>query len=159
MTALDDVYNDIKNYPSTYVTIDIIDVNWPGPAINDDDEVEFRFQATNTGMLNMADVQFLVEGLNGTLVKGNGAAATYVDSLTTSAGFFDDLPAHHPDEPVTWATGPIFFKPTRAFPNVAHDLVRVSVAGWSSSWDHVFDNHTEADPNAQDTYSSTVEVG
>ena len=159
MTALDDVYNDIKNYPGTYVTIDIIDVNWPGPTINAQDQVEFRFQATNTGMLDMTDVQFLIEGLNGTQIKGNGAAAVYADSLTTNAGFFDDLPAHHPNDPVTWATSPFFFKPTNAFPKVAHDLVRVSVAGWSSSWDHVFDNHTEADPDAKGSYSSTVAVG
>jgi hypothetical protein len=159
MTALDDVYNDIKNYPSSYVTIEIVDVDWPGPAINAGDEVKLRFQAANGGMLDMTDVQFLIEGLNGTQIKGNGAAATYVDSLTTSAGFFPDLPAHQAGTPLTWPTSPIFFKPSRAFPNVVHDLVRVSVANWSSSWDHVFDNHTEADPEAEATYSSTVEVG
>lgn len=157
MTALDDVYEDIKNYPSTYVTIEFIDVDWDGAAINDEEEVEFRFQASNRGMLGMTDVQFKVEGLNGTLVKGNGAAAQYVGSLTTSVGFFPNLNAHQGDTPVTWSSGPIFFKPTRVA-TTATDLVRVSVAGWSSSWDHVFDNHTEADPDAKAVYRSTVAV-
>ncbi len=78
--------------------------------------------------------------------------------MTTSPGFFPTLPpAHHEDDLVTWATGPLFFKPTRVA-TTATDLVRVSVAGWSSSWDHVFDNHTEADPNANAVYSHTVAV-
>ncbi len=155
MTALDDVYEDIKNYPSTYVTIEITDVDWDGVAINDEEDVAFRFQAANRGMLTMTDVTFLVEGLNGTLVKGNGAAAQYASSLTTSVGFFPSLNAHQADSPVTWSSGPIWFKPTRVS-STATDLVRVSIAGWSSSWDHVFNNHTEADPDANDVYRHTV---
>jgi hypothetical protein len=157
MTVLDDVYADIKKYPSTYVTIEIIDVDWDGVAINDEEDVEFRFQAANGGMLRMTDLSFKVEGINGTLVKGNGAGNQYVSSFTTSPGWFPDLPAHQADDPVTWATLPFTFKPTRVS-STSRELLRVSVAGWSSSWDHVFDNHTEADPDAKASYSSAVAV-
>ena len=48
------------------------------------------------------------------------------------------------------------FKPTRTSATVT-ELVRVSVAGWASSgFDNLFAAHTKADPQAVDSYSSTV---
>ncbi|WP_315094684.1 hypothetical protein [uncultured Cellulomonas sp.] len=157
MTVLDDITTALKDYPSTYVTIEIIDVNWPGAVISDEDEVEFRFQVTNSGPLEMTDLSFKIEGLHGTLVKGNGAAAQYVASWETNAGWFPDLPAHQPNNPVTWSTLPFMFRPTRPT-TTSKELVRVSVAGWQTSWDHPLTNHSEADPDAKGSYSSTVAV-
>ena len=119
--------------------------------------MDFQFQAVNSGPLDMTDLSFKVEGLNGTLVKSNGAAAQYASSFVTSPGWFPDLPAHHENSPVTWPTLPFSFKPTRVS-STSRELVRVSVAGWASSWDHPFDNHTEADEDAKGSYSSTVAV-
>ncbi len=73
MTALDDVYEDIKNYPSTYVTIEIYDVDWDGVALNDEEDVEIRFRASNRGMLTMTDVTFTVEGSTARSSRGGTA--------------------------------------------------------------------------------------
>lgn len=156
-TVLDDINDAITKYPSTYLTIEIIDVDWPGVEINDEEEIDFRFQVTNGGPLPMTDLSFKVEGVNGTLVKGNGAAAQYSSSWETSPGWFPDLPAHQPNTPVTWTTAPFKFKPTRVA-TTSHELVRVSVAGWQTSWDHQLNAHTRADTDAKGSYSSAVDV-
>lgn len=154
---LEQISDELTVYPSTYLTIEIIDVDWPGVEINDEEEVEFRFQVSNSGPLIVRNPSFKVEGLNGTLVRGNGAAAAYLSSFDTTAGFFPDVPAHQPNNPVTWTSGPFRFKPTRSS-SISRELVRVSMGEWDSDWDHPMVSHTRPDANANASYSSAVDV-
>lgn len=159
-TVLDEITQALIDYPSSYVTITIRDVDYPGIAINSGEDVEFKFDIRNSGPMDVTDLQLLVEGLNGTLVKGNGAAAQYASSFTTGASWFPDLPAHRDEDeaPVLFPNGTGFwFRPTRVA-TTSRELVRVSVANWSGSWDHYFSNHTGSDPDANATYSNTVAV-
>ncbi|NUU16915.1 hypothetical protein HP550_06585 [Cellulomonas humilata] len=156
-TVLDDINDAVKDYPTNYLTIEIIDVNWPGVAINDGEEVEFRFQVTNRGPLTMTDLSFKVEGRNGTEIKVSGAAAQWEDWHETRPGWFPDLNAHAGTTPVTWTGDPFLFRATNAF-TTPRELVRVSVAGWQTTWDHMLTNHTEADPDLRGSYSSAVAV-
>ena len=68
------------------------------------------------------------------------------------------MPAHSNGSngpgPVLTTGDPFHFKQGSDAP--ARDLVRVSVAGWSSSFDHIFNNHTDADPEAKDVYNAQV---
>jgi hypothetical protein len=157
MSILADIRQAVEDYPHEHVEIEIYGVDPPGAAIDINEDTQFRIRVSNNGLLHVDDLQFLVEGKNGTLVKSNGAAAQWVSSFTTQAGWFPRVPAHSDGSGPVEMTGLDFhFEPTRTSDTVA-DLVRVSVAGWASSgFDHLFAAHTEADPQAAVTYSSTV---
>jgi hypothetical protein len=158
MGLLDDISNAVKTYPREYLIVEIVQVEPPGGLIHEDEDVPFRIQVANDGPLDANQVSLLVEGLNGTKVKSNGAAAQYGDSFTISGSYFGDVPAHSngPNDPgpVVSKGNPFMFKQGSDAP--ARDLVRVSVKGWSSSFDHMFNNHTQADTEAQDVYNAQV---
>ena len=158
MGVLDDISAAVATYPREYLTVEIVEVEPPGGLIHEDEEVPFRIQVANDGPLDANQVSLLVEGLNGTKVKSNGAAATYGNSFTISGAFFGNVPGHSngPNDPgpVVTTGNPFKFKQGSDAP--ARDLVRVSVAGWSSSFDHTFNNHTVADPEAKDVYNDVV---
>jgi hypothetical protein len=158
MSILADIRNAVEDYPHEHLKVEIYGVDLEGNTLDRDEKTEFRIRVSNNGLLHVDEPQFLVEGLNGTLVKSNGGAAEWGSSFTTGAGWFPRVPAHSDgsgtvDMP---STEGFYFKPTRTSATVT-DLVRVSVAGWASSgFDHLFAAHTDADPQAVDTYSSTV---
>jgi hypothetical protein len=155
MSVLDDIKNAVLAYPHDELTIEIIEVAWPGVGIDDEDDCTFRFQVANGGTLNVKNLDLHVQGLNGTQVKANGAAAQWVTSFTTGDSYFGDVPAHQPDNPIVSAGNKFHFKPTRSSTTIT-DLVRVSVWNWHSDFDHIFDGHTDADGAASAVYSSAV---
>ena len=157
MGLLDEIANAVEAYPHEYLEIEIVEVDWPGNVIDAAEDVTFRFQVSNTGPLDVNDLTLLVEGLNDTEVKANGAAAQWVDSVTTSVSYFGNVPAHSADGagPVLSPGNKWHFRATRSFSQVK-DLVKVSVAGWETSLTHITSGHSRGDVLAQDTYSSTV---
>jgi len=157
MGLLDEIANAVEAYPHEYLEIEIVEVDWPGNVIDSAEDVTFRFQVSNTGPLDVNDLTLLVEGLNDTEVKANGAAAQWVDSVTTSASYFGNVPAHSADGagPVLSPGNKWHFRATRSFSQVK-DLVKVSVAGWETSLTHITSGHSRGDALAQDTYSSIV---
>jgi hypothetical protein len=158
MGVLDDISAAVTTYPREYLVVEIVQVDPPGDVINEDEEVSFRIQVANNGPLDANQISLLVEGLNGTLVKSNGPNAAFGDEFTISGAFFGNVPAHSngPGDPgpVVTTGNPFKFKQGADAP--AKDLVRVSVKGWSSGFDHIFNNHTQADPEANDVYNAQV---
>ena len=159
MGILDDVTNAVITYPRDYLEVEIINVNPPGSELNVGEDALFTFQVANNGPLDVKDLTLKVEGLNGTTVKANGAAAQWEPSHTSRVGYFPTVPAHSngPNDP-----GPVVapgiewhFKPATSSSSV-RDLVRVSVAGWTTDFEHMFRNHSQADAEANATYRSTV---
>ena len=104
-----------------------------GAAINRGEEVSFRIRVTNRGGLDVHGLDLVVTGLNGTLVKSNGAAAQFGSTFSTGSGWFPDLPAHQPRNPVTSGGNKFVFKATSAS-QTAQDLVRVEVATGTPTW-------------------------
>jgi hypothetical protein len=149
--VLEDLQKAYEDYPHVYLQLAIIDVTWPGDALNDEDDARFGIQATNSGPVNMVAVSLRVTGLNGTLVKSNGAAATWGPSFDLSGTYFGDVVGHGP--PVV-KTG-FHFKPTSPS-TVVRDLVRVEVIGWEADDQHFHSGHTRADPEAKAIYRSAV---
>lgn len=157
MGLLDDIADAVEAYPHEYLEIEIVEVDWPGAVIDAGEDVKFRFQVSNSGPLDVNGLTVLVEGLNDTEIKANGAAAQWEDSVTTSPAYFGDVPAHSAS-----GAGPVLspgiewhFKPTRSFSQVK-DLVKVSVAGWETTLNHITSGHSRGDAQAQDTYSAIV---
>jgi hypothetical protein len=157
MGLLDDIADAVEAYPHEYLEIEIVEVDWPGNVIDAGEDVTFRFQVSNSGPLDVNEVTLLVEGLNDTEIKANGAAAQWVDTYTTTAPYFGNVPAHSANGagPVLSPGNKWHFRPTRSFSQVK-DLVKVSVAGWETTLNHITSGHSRADALAQDTYSSIV---
>ncbi|MCA0296270.1 MAG: hypothetical protein LCH96_13380 [Actinobacteria bacterium] len=153
MSVLQDLVTEIESYPHTYLTIEIIDVNPPGSAINVNEDVTFTVQVSNSGPLNVRDLTLTVTGLNGTQVKAPGAAAPWGTEADSNP--FDLVPAHQPNTPVVMTGSPLHFKANRAW-STAKDLVSVTVGDWDTDFDHPLIAHSDPDTAAKATYSSTV---
>ncbi len=152
---LEDLTDAIEQYPHEYLTIEIVNVSYPGRTINRQDDVSWYFQVSNRGPLVARELSFLIEGLNGTEVKGSGAVAQWVSSWTTSTPWFPDVPAHSGDTPVLMPGNAFHFKPTQASQSPT-ELVRISVAGWNTDFAHPFVSHSRADAQAAAVFSSQV---
>lgn len=157
MSVLDDLTTEVSDYPHTYLDIEIIEVEpASGARINDDEIVEFRFQVTNRGALPVNQLSLLIEGLNGTEVsQGNGAASPFGPSYTVDGGYFGDVPAHRPNDPKVSPGSPFRFRPNQTLP-AGSELIRISVAGWDTTLDHILNSHSRADAAASSTYSDRV---
>jgi len=159
MGLLDDFADEIDTYPRTYLDVQIVQVDPSGSNtdINEDEEVSFRIQVSNSGPLDANQVSLLVEGLNGTEVQSNGTNSPWVDKFTISGAFFGNVLGHSSDEGPKVTPGEKFhFRNSRDFPT-STALVRASVAGWQTSFDHFSAGHTTDDDSlAQDIYGSVI---
>lgn len=157
MSILNDLVNEVQNYPHEYLDIEIVEVTPSvGNKVNQDEEVQFRFRVTNRGPLDVENASFLIEGLGGTQIKeGNGAAAPWGTSYTTPPGYFPRVPAHQAGNPVVSNGSRYTFRPTSTSTSPT-DLVRVSVAGWDTHLNHVMEQHSRGDAAAQGTYRAKV---
>ncbi len=156
MSILVDLEEAIEAYPHEFLTLEIVEVDFPGNAINAGDDVQFRIQVANGGPLDLLELSLLVEGLNGTEVKSNGAAAQWTTSFTFSGiSSLDKIPAHSANDPYVTTGNKLHFRPGSSSTSVK-DLVRVSIAGWDTDFTHMQVSHSRADALAEATYSSTV---
>jgi hypothetical protein len=105
-------------------------------------------------VLDINQLSLLVEGLHGTEVKSNGAAAQWGSSFTLDGSYFGDIAARNPDVSVEKYN--FHFRPTSSSPTVATDLVKVSVAGWNTDFAHMQTACSTGAPNANAVCSSTV---
>lgn len=156
MALLDDLAAEFEAYPHNYLDVRIVQVDPPGSIINEDEEVAFRIEVSNSGPLDVNDLSLLVEGMNGTEVQSNGSNTAWLPSFTISGEFFGDVLGHSADEGPVVSPGSTFhFRQSRDF-STPTDLVRVSVAGWRTTFDHFSAGHTPADPLAKDVYRAEV---
>ena len=122
MSMLEDLANAIEAYPHEFINLEIVGVDPPGNTLDEDEDVEFDIHITNTGPLDVLELSLLVEGLNGTEVKGNGAAAQWTNAFTYSGTLpLDRIPGHSGDTPVVLSR--LHFKHPRSR-STATDLVR-----------------------------------
>lgn len=153
MSVLQDLVDEIEAYPHTYLTIEIIDVDPPGTAINVGEDVTFSLQVTNGGPLNLHNLTLTVTGLHGTEVKAAGAAAPWATEAVSNT--FDEVPAHHPNSPVLMTGSKMHFKASRARSNPT-ELIKVTVRDWDTDLEHPLIAHSDPDALASATYASTV---
>ncbi len=155
MGALSDLSQEFIDYPHNFLTITIVDViPLNGDTSNKNEDTSFKVQVANNGPLHVDQLSLLVEGLNGTEVKSNGAAATFADSFVYTNSDIERIPAHQKNNPVT-TVGYFHFRASKEFAS-AHNLVRVSVEDWTTDWTHLQVDHTRKDELAQGTYRAIV---
>ena len=73
-TVLDDITDAVDAYPTTYVTLTIVDIDKDGDYVNTGEEVRFHVKVTNNGPMTMKDVRLKAVAKNGTEVKSGGVA-------------------------------------------------------------------------------------
>lgn len=155
MTILTDLADELETYPRDFLDVQIVQVDPPGNALNAGENARFRIQVANSGPVDANQLSLLVEGLNGTLVASNGVNRDLQDAFTISGAFFGDVPAHSATTPRVSPGDPFEFRASTSSTTV-RDLVRVSVAGWETTFNHLTSGHTREDAEANDVYSSTV---
>jgi hypothetical protein len=81
MIVIDDLVAAANEYPTTSVVLEIVDVTFPGTAINSLEEGTFRVKVTNRGPLEIDNLRLTISGENGIQIKGNSVIATYGRTL------------------------------------------------------------------------------
>jgi hypothetical protein len=159
MAFFDDMTTALETYPVANVTLEIIEVDFPGSALNARDEGTFKVRVNNNGPLELTDVTLRVSGQNGATVKNNGAApAPFVNEFLTSINPVQQVPtvSGHNGSVITTG-GPMKFKA----PNGEQDsrtLIKVTLEGWNANLNHILNGHSEPLPVApKGTFAAAVE--
>ena len=105
--------------------------------------------------MDVNDLTVLVEGLNGTEVKHNGAAAQFANSFTTAVGQFPRVPAHQGNAPVLSTGSPFHFEAPNNPKPAGTQLVRVSVAGLETP---IWPTRSSTTPTADATAKADLQL-
>ena len=78
-TVLDDIKDAVEAYPTTYVKLEIVDIEKDGDIVNTGEEVRFHVKVTNDGPMTMKDVRLKAVAKNGTEVKSGRGRSRFRD--------------------------------------------------------------------------------
>jgi hypothetical protein len=146
----------IETYPDDNVELEIVDVSFPGSALNEHEVGNFNVRVTNNGPVTLKDVQLKITGLNGTLVGGTGSPASLVTSFTTDKGDLDDVVEGHSKKlPLTViGIAPLSFKAPGA--SALEELIEITLDNWYPDFEHIYTDHTTASTKVSATFSHKV---
>jgi hypothetical protein len=152
-TFLSDFQDAVETYAETHLTVEIVDVDPPGGAINGFENVTFGVRVSNGGPLHVIGLTVLIEGLNGTTVGLHGGALQ--PSITS--GVFDRIDAHAADTFTASPDDHYHFQVGGAGGG-EKDLVKVSVAEHGLELSHLLTggNHTDPKPDANAIYRDDI---
>jgi hypothetical protein len=159
--ATDTFFNDflaaMHDYPEQYVTLEIVEVDFPNDALNTSEEGSFRVRLTNNGLLDMTDVSLKVRGLAGTLVKTGGAADfDYRQELTIDMD--SDTIVGGGGVSLTQGSKLRFKAPASAKP-AGTQLFKATISSWNGTLVRLLNGHSHAEDLAPaGTYSNQVVV-
>lgn len=146
MALFDDMTNEVATYPVNNVTLEIVDVTFPGSVLNTREEGTFRVKVSNKGPLNLNNVKVRITGKNGATVAGNGAVTTFVSELVTLP--MATIGGHVgtgivPDDP----TRPLKFKAPQDEQG-RKTLLAATIDAWDADFDHMLVDHSDPLPDA-----------
>ncbi|HEV7654654.1 MAG TPA: hypothetical protein VGP36_07950 [Mycobacteriales bacterium] len=154
-TVLSDLVDAIETYPTTYLTVEIFDVDPPGTGtgINEAEDITCKVRVHNSGPLNVLQLRLLVTG------EAGSDGVRFHDDTAFSPSLFSTpielVPAHMQDG--DWVETPehYHFK-AGAVSGGRVDLVGVSVDTWNADLEHPLTAHSDPDPSVGDTLSKSV---
>lgn len=152
MGFFDDMTTALATYPETDVTIEIIDVTFPGSALNTGEIGTFHVKVTNNGPLNLDGVTLRIKGLNGALVKDAGALAQFVPEFVT--GELDRITGHGGSQTTV---GTFSFKAPGAA-QASRNLIKASLEQWDANLDHILLAHSDPIETVKGTFAAEVVV-
>lgn len=142
MSVLDDLVGAVQEYPGTHLELEIVEVDVvEGDELNVDDTATFKVRVTNSGALDVANLQLTIEGLNGVTVAQNTLGAPFQDSIVTLP--LPTIRGH--SDPVVTPGEPYKFKaPGTSLPD--SNLLLVSVGNWNGLINHILNDHSDPNP-------------
>jgi hypothetical protein len=148
---LNDLAAEIESYPTTDVTISVVDIaphppSTPG-GVNVNERWRFKVRVANNGNLNMTGVSLHVQGNNGALVSASPAGP--FTSLIT-AGSFTVNGGGSQDSATLYFQAPSVAKPAGT------QLVNAHIADFSANFEHFFTNHTPHSITPEGVYTTQV---
>jgi hypothetical protein len=148
MAFFDDMTTALETYPVANVTLEIIEVDFPGSALNARDEGTFRVRVNNNGPLELTDVTLRVSGQNGATVANNGAAAVFATEFLTSISPVQQVPtvSGHNGSVITTG-GPMKFKAPNG-EQASKTLIKVTLESWNANLNHILNGHSDPLPVA-----------
>lgn len=152
MAYFDDMQAALEAYPLTDVQLEIVDVTFPGSALNTGEVGTFRVKVTNTGPLNLTGVTVRVTGQNGAKVANNGAAAPFVSDFITQ-----ELPTigGHGGSQLSVGSPLKFLAPNGA--QASKTLVKATLEAWDANLDHILLSHSDPmSDGPKGTYAAAV---
>lgn len=151
MAFFDDMNEALKVYPETSVKLEIIEVEFPGDALNTADTANFRVRVSNTGPLELTGVTLRISGHNGATVANNSAVSPFVAEFVTQ-----ELPTIGGHTGVQQTVGsPLKFRaPAGAQPS--KNLVRATLEGWNATLNHILIGHSDPLDTVKATYAAEV---
>jgi hypothetical protein len=158
MAFFDDMTTALETYPVANVTLEIIEVDFPGSALNARDEGTFKVRVNNNGPLELTDVTLRVSGQNGATVANNGAGAVFATEFVTSISPVQQVPtiAGH-NGSVTTTGGPMKFKAPSG-EQASKALIKVTLESWNANLNHILNSHSDPLPVApKGTFAAAVE--
>ncbi len=159
--SFEDLATAVATYPQSFVQIEIVDVAFPGDALNVKDIGSFKVKVTNTGALNIDNLKVKVAGLNGALVQKGGAVPAGQDPVFDKdddkdfiSDEFDRLTGHGGTQTFPGVFPFIFQAPDKA--HSLEDLIEVTLDGWNGNLDHIFLGHSDPVPSVKATFAAKV---
>ncbi len=155
MSYFDDFIAAVEAYPQEYLTIEIVDVDYPGGGLNAGERATFEIQITNSGPLHVTDVTFKVTGLHGAQVIDNFTGAVAEDHFTTRNAL-ESVPAHHPNTPVKSTNSVHFGLVAPGSQQPERTLVKVTLEDWNCNLLHALEDHSDPDVSVKADWSAEV---
>lgn len=142
----------VETYPVANVTLEIVDVTFPGNALNIIEEGKFKVKVTNNGPLVLTGVTLKIKGLNGATVKDNGVLAQFVSEFVTQP-----LPtlAGHAGSQTPQFTSLLSFKAPGA-PHASRNLFQATLEAWDCNTDHIMNGHSDPLDTVKASYAAEV---
>ena len=153
-TVLDDITDAVNAYPTTYVTLTIVDIEKDGDFVSTGEEVGFHVKVTNNGPMTMKDVRLKAVAKNGTEVKSFGVLEDFGEEALSS-NTIETLNGHGGSDETSAQF--ILEAPNRIKPD-GTVLVEVTVEEYNLLWDHILIGHSDPTTSPKVTFASSVEV-
>lgn len=143
MAFFDDFVSAVNSYPSSHVTLSIINValqtGTPGP-VNVNEIWKFQVRVNNSGPLNLTGLLLHVEGQNGALVSE--------DAIQFSPSLITDAPMQVNGQSQA-VSAPLFFKAPDNLKPAGTALVRAHISTYDADLNRILITNTgHADPPA-----------
>lgn len=151
MGVFEDIIAAVESYPEDHVTLEIVDVSYPGSVYQTSEIAFFKVDIRNSGPMHMKNVTVRLVARNGAQVRDNGAFEddAISDVYPTIAGHRPDL-ANVLDMPFE------LLAPSE--PNTeARNLVKVTLHDWDLVWDHALIGHSDPTEAIVDKWASSVQ--
>jgi hypothetical protein len=151
MAFFDDMAAAVEAYPVTDVELEIVEVNFPGSALNAGKQGAFRVKVTNRGPLNLTGVTLRIHGQNGATVANNNIPAPFVSEFVTQ-----ELPTISAQGGEQLTVGsPLKFRAPGGTQD-AKTLVKATLEAWDVNLNRILNGHSRPIDLPKGTFAAEV---